>query len=272
MPTAREALLDAALSALSARPWTTVRMVDVAVAAGVSRQTLYNEFGSKDGLARALLRRAADSYLTGAARALDARGDLGDGPTELALWTVRAARANVLVKALLTGAWEDRLPRPGEPRPGRPGPVEPRPGEPRPGRPRPGELGPPPVVTARRPADAVPPTPAELLVTVRDRAVAALAHGRPQEAADLEVACEIALRLALSYAMVPPVTAPSPMGSDAVSLLREALARHAPGRLTGRERCQCEEPDSCRPITPTITSEMDTSLRVETTSSRKTIP
>ncbi|MGQ5228634.1 helix-turn-helix domain-containing protein, partial [Streptomyces sp. yara] len=39
------------------RPWSAVRMVDVAAAAGVSRQTLYNEFGSKDGLARALVRR-----------------------------------------------------------------------------------------------------------------------------------------------------------------------------------------------------------------------
>ncbi|MFD4031782.1 TetR family transcriptional regulator [Streptomyces sp. NPDC058637] len=257
MPTAREALLDAALSALSARPWTAVRMVDVAVAAGASRQTLYNEFGSKDGLARALLRRAADSYLAGAAQALDARGGLGDGPTELALWTIRAARSNVLVKALLTGVWEDRLPRPREPREGRPGP---------------GVPGPPSAVTARRPADAAPPTPAELLVAVRDRAVAALARGRPQEAADLEVACEIALRLALSYAMVPPVTAPSPMGSDAVPLLRKALGRLVPGRSAEHERCQCEEPDSCRPITPTITSEMDTSLRVETTSSRKIIP
>ncbi len=38
-------------------------MVDVAAAAGVSRQTLYNEFGSKDGLARALVRREADGYL-----------------------------------------------------------------------------------------------------------------------------------------------------------------------------------------------------------------
>ncbi|MGW7369491.1 TetR family transcriptional regulator, partial [Streptomyces sp. NPDC054841] len=47
MPTAREALLNAALTALSGLPWSGIRMVDVASAAGVSRQTLYNEFGSK---------------------------------------------------------------------------------------------------------------------------------------------------------------------------------------------------------------------------------
>ncbi|MFD7099843.1 TetR family transcriptional regulator, partial [Streptomyces xanthophaeus] len=42
MPEARESLLEAAAAALTARPWPAVRMVEVAAAAGVSRQTLYN--------------------------------------------------------------------------------------------------------------------------------------------------------------------------------------------------------------------------------------
>lgn len=113
MPTAREALLDSAHTALRARPWTAVRMVDVAAGAGFSRQTLYNEFGSKDGLARALIRRAADGYLAGVERTLVADRTRGDGPAELARWTVRAARSNVLVKALLTGVWGEHLPGPG---------------------------------------------------------------------------------------------------------------------------------------------------------------
>ncbi|MFE2021235.1 TetR/AcrR family transcriptional regulator [Streptomyces sp. NPDC059499] len=200
MPAAREALLDAALSALSRLPWTAVRMIDVASAAGVSRQTLYNEFGSKDGLARALIRRAADGYLAGAERALRAHGTAGAGPAELALWTVRAARANDLVKALLTGFWGDRLPRPVATGPSSS------------------------VVPAQRRADAALPTPTELLALVRDRAVAALQNS-PQDAAELALTCEIALRLALSYAMVPAVPEPSPVGADAVTLVREALAR-----------------------------------------------
>src|SRR5918999_755746 len=73
MPTAREALLNAAMAALAALPWSAVRMVDVASAAGVSRQTLYNEFGSKEGLGRALVRRAVDEYLDGLERALASR-------------------------------------------------------------------------------------------------------------------------------------------------------------------------------------------------------
>ncbi|MFF4246368.1 TetR/AcrR family transcriptional regulator [Streptomyces sp. NPDC001822] len=222
MPTAREALLDAAHSALSGQSWTSVRMVDVAARAGVSRQTLYNEFGSKDGLARALIRRAADGYLAGVDRTLGADRRQGDGPAELARWTVRAAGANVLVKALITGVWGERLPRPVTPGAG----------------PRAGQAL---------------PTPAELLTLVRDRAVVALREGpAAHDRAKLELTCEIALRLAVSYALVP--------------------ADPAAGRAEGERGSQAEEPESCSPMTPTITREIDTSLSVETTSSRKTMP
>lgn len=222
MPTAREALLDAAYSALSRQPWTSVRMVDVAARAGVSRQTLYNEFGSKDGLARSVIRRAADGYLAGVDRTLGADRRQGDGPAELARWTVRAAGANMLVKALLTGVWEDRALDPGA------------------------------LATGRRSVPALP-TPGELLSLVRDRAVAALAGGSPPHGpAKLELRCEIALRLAVSYALVP--------------------ADPATGRAPGDRVAQCEEPDNWRPITPMTTREIDTSLSVETTSSRKTMP
>ena len=81
MPAARESLLDAAYTSLARRPWSAVRMVDVAAAAGVSRQTLYNEFGSKEGLARALVRREADAYLAGVA----VRGERAFDPGEVAV-------------------------------------------------------------------------------------------------------------------------------------------------------------------------------------------
>lgn len=117
MPTAREALLDAAASTLAVLPWPEVRMGRIAAAAGFSRQTLYNEFGGKDGLGRALIGRAADRYLAGVDEAVGTHAATGRGPVELALWTVRAARADVLVRALLTGFWDARLPWPGPPRP-----------------------------------------------------------------------------------------------------------------------------------------------------------
>ncbi|WP_371095433.1 TetR/AcrR family transcriptional regulator [Streptomyces sp. NBC_01005] len=207
MPTAREVLLDAALSALATLPWTSVRMVDVASAAGVSRQTLHNEFGGKDGLARALVRDAADGYLTGVERALGTAGGTADRLAATAAWTVRAVRTNVLVKALLTGCWNERLPRPGPLVAGCPDPLP----------------GP-------RSADPGPPTPAELLRRAGERAVAALDGERPPHDPEaLAVTCEIALRLALSYALVP---APSGTGGEPAPLVRHVVAR-APDAVSG---------------------------------------
>ncbi|AJC56080.1 MULTISPECIES: TetR/AcrR family transcriptional regulator [Streptomyces] len=166
MPSAREALLDAAYTALLTRAWTAVRMVEVAAAAGVSRQTLYNEFGGKDGLARALVQRETETYLAGVDRAL-ARGvagpadDAGARVAAAAAWTLRTARANPLVRAALTGCWGDRLPA--------------------------GQDG-----------------PGELVGRFRDRAVAALAPGRPREELPaLDAACETAARLTLSCVIAP---------------------------------------------------------------------
>ncbi|MEI7034575.1 TetR/AcrR family transcriptional regulator [Streptomyces pratensis] len=185
MPTARQSLLDAALGALAERAWHTVRMVDVAASAGVSRQTLYNEFGAKDGLAEALLRRAVDGYLAGVDRALTAPAP--DRPAAVALWTVRAARTDALVKALLTGCWAKDLPRPGR-RPGSGGPGSPG-----------------------------LPTPGELLVLVRERMAAA----SPPESGDAAERCEIALRLALSCVVVP-VPGGDDLDSRVLALVREA--------------------------------------------------
>lgn len=157
MPTAREALLNAALSALTDQSWSAVRMVDVASAAGVSRQTLYNEFGSKDGLARALVRREADLYLYGVERLLAEPADPVDRLVSVAEWTVSEARSRPLLRALLTDGWTERHPAP---RPARP-------------------AAPPGGAPAQRRADAGPPAPADLVAAVRNRAVAALDPGRP---------------------------------------------------------------------------------------------
>ncbi|HEY9367454.1 helix-turn-helix domain-containing protein, partial [Streptomyces sp.] len=112
MPAARDALLNAALAALNRLPWSAVRMVDVASAAGVSRQTLYNEFGSKEGLARALVRREADAYLRGVERILADRPPVPDLLAFVAEWIVTEAADRPLLRALLTGSWNERLPAP----------------------------------------------------------------------------------------------------------------------------------------------------------------
>lgn len=198
MPAARESLLDAAYTALARRPWSAVRMVDVAAAAGVSRQTLYNEFGSKEGLARALVRREADGYLAGIERALATHSDARDRLTATAEWTAGLARDNALVRAMLTGCWSERLPSP--------------------------TLSAVPsssAVPAQRRADGPLPSPGDFVGMVRDRAVAVLTGPgvNKSDTADLARSCELVVRLALSCVAAPP-------GEGGVAdLVRSALHR-----------------------------------------------
>ncbi|MFC8670056.1 TetR/AcrR family transcriptional regulator [Streptomyces sp. NPDC057199] len=182
MPAARESLLDAAYTALGRRPWSAVRMVDVAAAAGVSRQTLYNEFGSKDGLARALVRREADAYLAGVERALVSHAEPRERLAAAAEWTVSAARGNALVRAMLTGCWAERLPSP--------------------------TLSAVPsssAVPAQRRADGPLPSPGDFVGLVRDRAVASLTvpGASKSEASELARACELVVRLGVSCVLAP---------------------------------------------------------------------
>lgn len=100
----REALLDAAYDAVVSGEWPTARMLDVAAQAGVSRQTLYNEFGSKDALAEALAMREASRFIEGTQRFLDeSHPDRPvDAVASATAWTLREAADNPLLKATLT--------------------------------------------------------------------------------------------------------------------------------------------------------------------------
>ncbi|WP_439940361.1 TetR/AcrR family transcriptional regulator [Streptomyces sp. BBFR115] len=231
MPAARDSLLDAAYMALARLPWPAVRMVDVAAAAGVSRQTLYNEFGSKDGLARALVRREAAGFLAGIDRALaPPPADPYERLTAAAEWTASAAQGNALVKALLTGCWSDRLPPPprtlapaAAPMPpydppydplfdpplapaAAPAPVPPFAPPPAPATASPSPRTPPPSLRAvppQRRADGPVLSPGGLLAAVRDRAVAAVSAPGAAGAVPADV-CELVFRLALSCVAAPP--------------------------------------------------------------------
>ncbi|GAA4950129.1 TetR/AcrR family transcriptional regulator [Yinghuangia aomiensis] len=111
MPSVREALLQAARDAAVAGAWSTTRMADVAAAAGVSRQTLYNEFGTKDALAEALTHREAEHFLAGtSAASRRTPGDAGDCTRAATLWALHEARQNLLVKAALTDEAAGLLP------------------------------------------------------------------------------------------------------------------------------------------------------------------
>lgn len=56
-------VLDAVGELLRESEWSEVRMADVADRAGVSRQTLYNGFGSRADLAQAYVAREAEAFL-----------------------------------------------------------------------------------------------------------------------------------------------------------------------------------------------------------------
>jgi AcrR family transcriptional regulator len=59
----RDRVLDAVGELVSDRPWAKVTMADVSDRAGVSRQTLYNAFGTRNELAQAYLVREASRFL-----------------------------------------------------------------------------------------------------------------------------------------------------------------------------------------------------------------
>jgi AcrR family transcriptional regulator len=101
----RDDIVSAAREQTIARGWDAVRMADVAAAAGVSRQTVYNEFATKAGLADALAQREIDRFVSDVRAALYAHGDDVAAAAYAAIFhTLREAAGNPLIKAILTSA------------------------------------------------------------------------------------------------------------------------------------------------------------------------
>jgi AcrR family transcriptional regulator len=61
----RETVFNAARDELQRRNWSEITMSDIASAAGVSRQTLYKEFGNRDELAQAFVIHEGERFLDG---------------------------------------------------------------------------------------------------------------------------------------------------------------------------------------------------------------
>jgi AcrR family transcriptional regulator len=103
----RRTLFDAARGELEHRGWSEVTMGDVAAAAGVSRQTLYKEFGSREEFAQAFVLREAEGFIGAVESAMDAH--LDDPKTALtaafALF-LSAAAEDPLIRAAIRGSGE----------------------------------------------------------------------------------------------------------------------------------------------------------------------
>ncbi|WP_433495256.1 TetR family transcriptional regulator [Micromonospora sp. CA-248089] len=110
----RDTIVDAARSLTVTTGWAGVRMGAVASAAGVSRQTVYNEFGTKAGLGEALARYEVDRFVGQVRSALDEHdSDVRAAAYAAIHRTLASAAENPLVRAVLTstpGGSEELLP------------------------------------------------------------------------------------------------------------------------------------------------------------------
>jgi AcrR family transcriptional regulator len=106
----RTGLLDAACDQLHKRRWANVTMGDVALAAGVSRQTLYKQFGSREEFARVLVIRETDRLLSAVGEAVNAhREDLLSALVGAFDVLVQAPADNAIVRAVVHGQGAEEL-------------------------------------------------------------------------------------------------------------------------------------------------------------------
>ncbi|MGW0175406.1 TetR family transcriptional regulator [Rhodococcus sp. NPDC003322] len=100
----RESVLGSMRELLTAKDWPEITMTDVAAAAGVSRQTLYNEFKSRQGLAAAYALALADTFVGAVDDAV--YSNVGRPREALIMGFTnffRQSAADPLVRSLLTG-------------------------------------------------------------------------------------------------------------------------------------------------------------------------
>jgi len=100
----RNTLLDAAGQELAKRPWSEITMSQIAGAAGVSRQTVYNEFGSRAEFAQELVLREAGRFIDAVQSSIATNAD----EPRLALRAtfelfLTVAAENPLVSAIVSG-------------------------------------------------------------------------------------------------------------------------------------------------------------------------
>ncbi|HXV05091.1 MAG TPA: TetR family transcriptional regulator [Solirubrobacterales bacterium] len=99
----RETLFAAARDELQERAWSEITMADVASGAGVSRQTLYNEFGSRDEFAQAFVIHEGERFLDAVEGAVREHLDDPRAAVRAALGVfLRSAGEDALVRIMLS--------------------------------------------------------------------------------------------------------------------------------------------------------------------------
>ena len=99
----REQVLVTAHALTVEKGWDRVRLSEVAAAVGVSRPTIYKEFGDKAGLGDAMIVAEAERFLTGITVVLnDHVGDASAAILAAVAFTLDEAERSPLLKAVLT--------------------------------------------------------------------------------------------------------------------------------------------------------------------------
>ncbi|HZE18228.1 MAG TPA: TetR family transcriptional regulator [Mycobacterium sp.] len=103
-PLLGDSVLDAMRELLLSRDWSAITLADVARAAGISRQTIYNEFGSRQGLAQGYALRLAHRLVDVVGDAISANvGDVYAAFLQGFRAFFSESAADPLVISLLTG-------------------------------------------------------------------------------------------------------------------------------------------------------------------------
>jgi AcrR family transcriptional regulator len=112
--TMRERVIDAAVTLTTEAGWAQVTMARLADVVGVSRQTVYNEVGSKPLLAEAMILRELERFLGLVTVAFDAHPtDLVAAIRDASCAVLEASQDNLLLKAIVSathGADTELLP------------------------------------------------------------------------------------------------------------------------------------------------------------------
>jgi AcrR family transcriptional regulator len=106
----RDRILGSALQAVATFGLSRFTMDDVARVAGISRQSVYRYFDSKDALVMELVLREEETFLEGVRRAHVDHADLEDAMREAVLFCLRTAREHPLLDRLLAAEPEMLLP------------------------------------------------------------------------------------------------------------------------------------------------------------------
>jgi AcrR family transcriptional regulator len=97
----RDRLLDAAQAMIEDTGWSIVTMARIGEQAGVSRQTVYNEFGTKHGLAEQLAMRELQRFLGVVQERMAAETALVDGIRAACEGVLLMGEQSVLVRTIV---------------------------------------------------------------------------------------------------------------------------------------------------------------------------